>query len=139
LLVSVEDHARPVWIGRTRVHEPERQAFARERQEYERAKGEMLSEIARLEAELGAVKEASEKAAKALSEERDRFESEAQGLRVTLATVEGALGEARKRADEEQGRARELSERVITEAARAESLAARVTLLEAGGKNEGRS
>ena len=40
------------WTAAMRVHEPERQAFARDREEYERGKGEMLSEIARLEAEL---------------------------------------------------------------------------------------
>src|SRR5262245_36556605 len=31
------------WNAAMRVHEPERQALARERQEYERGKGEMLS------------------------------------------------------------------------------------------------
>src|SRR4051812_4502896 len=45
------------WNAALRVHEPERQAFARDRQDYERGKGEMLAEIARLEAELEAAKE----------------------------------------------------------------------------------
>ncbi len=45
------------WTAAMRVHEPERQAFARDRQEHERIKGEMMTEIARLEAELDAVKE----------------------------------------------------------------------------------
>src|SRR4051812_38043465 len=112
-----------------RVHEPERQAFARERQEFERGKGEMLSEISRLEAELEAVKETAARTAQALTEERDRLSGEAQSVRVTLATVEGALSEARKRADEVQERNRELSERLIAEAAQAQALAAQVAEL----------
>src|SRR5262249_8523549 len=45
------------WQGAMEVHEPERQAFARDREEYERGKGEMLAEIAGLETELDAEKE----------------------------------------------------------------------------------
>src|SRR5512146_1619649 len=43
-----------VWKAALGVHKPERQAFARERQEHERAKAELLAEIARLEGELEA-------------------------------------------------------------------------------------
>src|SRR5262249_45722230 len=59
------------WNAAMRVHEPERQAFARERQEYERGKSEMLSEIARLETELEGAKEAGAHTAQALTQERD--------------------------------------------------------------------
>ena len=118
------------WAAAMRVHEPERQAFARDRQEFERGKGEMLSEIARLEAELEAAKEAAARTIQALTEERDRFNDEVQSLRVTLATAEGALSEARKQADQEQERNRELSERVIAEAGKAQALAVRLQELE---------
>jgi Plasmid replication region DNA-binding N-term len=118
------------WTTAMRVHEPERQAFARDRQEFERGKGEMLSEIARLEAELEAAKEAAARTIQTLTEERDRFNDEVQCLRVTLATAEGALSEARKQADQEQERNRELSERVIAEAGKAQALAVRLQELE---------
>lgn len=118
------------WNAAMRVHEPERQAFARDRQEYERGKTEMLAEIARLEAEIEAAKEAGAQMAQTLTEERDRYAGEVQALTVTLANAEGALNEARKQADQEQERSRELSERVIAEAARAETLAARLAELE---------
>jgi chromosome segregation ATPase len=114
------------WNAAMRVHEPERQAFARDREEYERGKGEMLAEIARLEAELDATKDDATRRTEALTTERDRLREEVQSLRVTIASVEGALNEARKRADQAEERSRDLSERVIAEAAKAQTLAARL-------------
>jgi DNA repair exonuclease SbcCD ATPase subunit len=153
------------WAEAMKVHEPERQAFARDREEYQRGKGEMLSEITRLEAEIDAQREQTNKALAELTAERDRYRAELDQVRGSLAASEGALGEARKRiAEEEQRyrdlsaesakaqallgsaegalgeardqvkreeeRNRELAERVIAEAAKAQSLAARLAELD---------
>jgi transketolase len=118
------------WNGVMRVHEPERQAFQRERQEHERTKGEMLAEIARLEGELEAERERGAKAVESITTERDQFREEAQTVRASLAAAEGALNESRNRVEREEEKNRELSERVIAEAARRQSLATRVEELE---------
>lgn len=118
------------WNTATRVHEPERQAFARERQENEQGKKEMVSEIARLEGEVETAKEAGAHTAQALTEERDKLNGDVHTLRVALATTEGALSEARKQADEVKERSRELSERLIVEAAKAQTLAGQVAKLQ---------
>src|SRR3954452_16196673 len=65
-----------VWTSAMKVHEPERQAFARDRQEYERGKSEMLSEIERLEAELEAEKQRSARTIEELNQERARLTDE---------------------------------------------------------------
>src|SRR4051812_14288040 len=77
------------WKAAMTVHEPERQAMARERQEHERTKTEMIAEIARLEDELNAEKEqtagtvsAIEGQLKTLAEERDREREDAQAARA---------------------------------------------------------
>jgi len=118
------------WKAAMAVHEPERQIFARERQEHERAKAEILAEIARLEAELEGEKENATRTAFALTAERDGCRDELQSVRAALAASEGALGEARKQVDHEGERNRQLSERVIAEAALAQALAARVEELQ---------
>jgi DNA repair exonuclease SbcCD ATPase subunit len=118
------------WTSAMKTHEPERLAFARDRQQYERGKAEMLSEIERLEAQVESEKQTAAATIEELTAERARLSEELQGVRVAIATAEGALSEARKRADQEQERNRELSERVIAEAARAQALAARVAELE---------
>lgn len=114
------------WAAAMSVHEPERQAFATDRQEFERQKTEMHSEIARLEAELDAEKERAARTIQNLTIERDRFQTESEKLRTALATAEGALAEARTQLEREQGRNRELSDRVIAEAAKVESLTAKL-------------
>ena len=106
------------WQGAMKVHEPERQAFARDREEYERGKGEMLSEITRLEAEIDAEREQTTKALAELTAERDRYRAELGQVRGSLAASEGALGEARKRIAEEEHRNRDLS----AESAKAQAL-----------------
>src|SRR5512135_2958457 len=69
----------------------------------------------------------------ALTGERDRVRDELQTARTALAAAEGALAEARKQSEREAERSaaaerrnRELSERVIAEAAKAQALAAGV-------------
>lgn len=128
------------WKAAMAVHEPERQAFATERQERERARAEMTSEIARLENELDAEKERAGNAFRNLEEEfqsvnheRDAFRDEVQEVRTALAAAEGALQEARKQVEREaersartEERVAELSERLIAEAAKAQALAARI-------------
>lgn len=128
------------WRAALGIHEPERQAFARERQEHERAKAELLAEIARLEGELEAEKEQTasmrkdlDGKMKILTDERDRCRDEAQAARAAQAAAEGALSEARKQVEREAERSahleernREISERVIAEAAKAQALTARV-------------
>src|SRR4051812_48807816 len=47
------------WTSAMKIHEPERQAFARDRKEYERGKAEMLKEIERLETERETEKQAA--------------------------------------------------------------------------------
>src|SRR3954469_11001368 len=119
------------WKAATSVHEPERQAFVRERQEHERTKAEMIAEIARLEDELTAEREttartveALEGQLKTLTHDQARHREEKEALKASLATAEGALAEARKQVAREEERNRELSERVIAEAAKAQALAA---------------
>jgi hypothetical protein len=114
------------WNSAMKVHEPERQAFARDRQEYERGKGEMLAEIARLETELDHEKEQAARAMVELTAERDRAREELQGAKVSIAAAEGALSEARKQLELEQERNRQLSERVIEVTTRANVLAEQV-------------
>lgn len=111
------------WTAANKVLEPERQGFARERQEHERARSELLAEIARLEAELEEEKERGAGAARDLAAERDACRDEAERGRAALAAAEGALAEARRQVEREQGRSQELSERVIAEAASARALA----------------
>jgi hypothetical protein len=113
-----------------KVHEPERQAFARDRQEYERGKSEMLSEIARLEAELDHEKEEAARTVATRTAERDQAREELQGAKVAIAAAEGALAEARKQLELEQERNRELSERVIAEAAKAQALGEKLAELQ---------
>lgn len=120
------------WTASLKVHEPERQAFQRERQDAERSKGEMLAEIDRLEGELEAEKGRGAETIEALTLERDRAREDAQAVRTSLAAAEGALEESRRRAEREEERNRELSERVIAEAARGQALASRVEELEKG-------
>ncbi len=55
---------------------------------------------------------------------------ELQAARAALATAEGALAEARTQLEREAKRNEDLSQRVITEAAKAQALAARVAELE---------
>ncbi len=128
------------WKAADGVHEPERQAFIRERHEHERAQGEMAAEISRLEGELDAEKERGtltvqtlERQLQVLTEERDRSRHEVGELREQLAAAVGALGEAKGQAERDAGRLQvvetknqELSERVIEEAAKAMALAERV-------------
>src|SRR5262245_52336534 len=71
-----------VWNSAMKVHEPERQAFARDRQEYERTKAEMLSEIERLEAEFEKEKQTAARTIEVLTDERDRLAGELQAARV---------------------------------------------------------
>ncbi len=85
------------WNAAMRTHEPERQAFARERQEHERTKAEMLAEIARLEGEVSrvdseraAATDSAMKAGKELEREqveRARAESTAQTLYTEVAEL----------------------------------------------------
>lgn len=65
-----------------------------------------------------------------LSLERDRLREALSVAQTSLGSVEGALGEARKRIEEQDARNRELSERVIAEAAKAQALGERVKVLE---------
>ena len=132
------------WKAAMNVHEPERQAFARERQDHDRVKSEMVAEITRLEGALVSEKEQAARTMEglqgqltALAEERDCIRDEAQTARAALAAAEGALVEARKQIEREAERSaiverrnQELSERVIAEAAKAQALAARVEQLE---------
>jgi chromosome segregation ATPase len=132
------------WKAAMNVHEPERQAFARERQDHDRVKSEMVAEITRLEGALVSEKEQAARTMEglqgqltALAEERDCIRDEAQTARAPLAAAEGALVEARKQIEREAERSalierrnQELSERVIAEAAKAQALAARVEQLE---------
>src|SRR5512135_3869021 len=128
------------WKAALNVHEPERLAFARARQEHERINSEMVAEIARLEGELERETEETARTLQglqaqltALTEERDRLRDELQTARTALAAAEGALAEARKQSEREAERSaaaerwhRELSEHVIAEAAQAQALAAQV-------------
>ncbi len=72
---------------------------------------------------------------KTLTAERDALREDNHALRATLAAAEGSLDEARKQVQREEERNRELSERVIAEAATAKALAAR--LEELRPRNEG--
>src|SRR5512135_759977 len=114
------------WKAALNVHEPERQAFARAREQQERIDSEMVAEIARLEGEL-----------ERETEETARTLQGLQAQRTALAAAEGALAEARKQIEREAERSaaaerrnRELSERIIAEAAKAQALAAGVEPLE---------
>src|SRR3954465_3296901 len=64
------------WKAAMSVHEPERQAMARERQEHERTKSEMVAEIARLEDAGDALQESLN----AIGEERETLKREADEL-----------------------------------------------------------
>jgi chromosome segregation ATPase len=114
------------WNGAMKVHEPERQAFARDREEFERGKAEMLSEIARLEAQLDQEKEQTAKAVAVLTAERDRYRADLDQVRGSLAEAQGVLGEARKRIEEEEGRNRELTERFLAEQGKAQAESAQL-------------
>jgi hypothetical protein len=76
------------WSGAMKTYEPERQAFARERQESERTKAEMLAEIARLEADLETERNASAQATQAHAAERDGLREEVQNVRASLGRVD---------------------------------------------------
>ncbi len=125
------------WKAALAVHEPERQAFARARAEHEQTASEMTAEITRLEGELEREKEQAARTIQgiraeltALAQERDRVREEFQAARAARATAEGALAEARTQLEREAKRNEDLSQRVITEAAKAQALAARVAELE---------
>jgi chromosome segregation ATPase len=105
------------WTGALKVHEPERQAFARERQEYEQGKEEMLSEIGRLEAEIDSEKSQAKKAVTELTTQRDQYRGEFDKIRAMLAEAHGALAETHKRIEEEEGRNRKLASEVAKEKA----------------------
>ena len=125
------------WKAALAVHEPERQAFARARAEHEQITSEMAAEITRLEGELEREKEQAARTLQglqgqltALAEERDRVRDELQTALAASAAAEGALAEARTQLEREAKRNEDLSQRVITEAAKAQALAARVGELE---------
>src|SRR3954470_15687915 len=114
------------WKAATSVHEPERQAFVRERQEHERTKAEMITEICRLENQLTPEREKAARTVetlegqlKTLADAQARHREQNQDLKASLAAAEGALAEARKQVAREEERNRELAERVIAEAAKA--------------------
>jgi chromosome segregation ATPase len=90
----------------------------------------MLAEIARLEGE----KQQAARTIAALAAERDGCRADLQTTRAALAAAEGALGEARKQVEHENGRNATLSERVIAEAARALALGAQFDELQTKGK-----
>ncbi len=85
------------WKAADSVHEPERQAFQRERHDSERLRAEMAGEITRLEEELArvesereAAKDAAMKAGEELEREqvgRARAESTAQTLQAELTEI----------------------------------------------------
>src|SRR5512135_353578 len=78
------------WKAADSVHEPERQAFQRERAEHERLRAEKGQEIARLEAELSRVEAERESARDALTKageelERERVErAKAESMSVSV-------------------------------------------------------
>ena len=82
------------WKAANGVLEPERQSFARERQEHDRARAEMNAEIARLETELEAERERGAGAARDLASERDRYRGEAETTREALVAAERVLDDS---------------------------------------------
>jgi chromosome segregation ATPase len=86
------------WTGALKTHEPERQAFQRERQDAERTKGEMLAEIARLEGEVSRVESEREAAKDAATKVREDLEREQVGrarAESTAETLQAELAELR--------------------------------------------
>jgi hypothetical protein len=90
------------WRTADSNHEPERQAFQRERAEHEQLRAEMGHEIARLEAELSRVEAEREsaraalrRAAEELERERERERVERAKAEATVRTLEAELSELR--------------------------------------------
>ena len=107
------------------------------RAEHGQITSEMAAEIARLEGEREREKEETARTLQglqaqltALTEERDCLRDELQTARTALAAAEGALAEARTQLERGAKRNEDLSQRVISEAAKAQALAARVGELE---------
>src|SRR5512135_1396554 len=86
------------WKAADSVHEPERQAFQRERAEHEQLRAEKDQEIARLEAELSRVEAERESARAALTkagEELERERVERAKAESTASTLEAELTKLR--------------------------------------------
>lgn len=105
------------WKAADGVHEPERQAFQRERAEHEQLRAEKDQEIARLEAELSRVEAERESARAALAKAGEELERE----RVERAKAESTAGTLQAELTELRVESRKALEAWVERASRAEA------------------